>query len=967
MNSLLRDAIILDTETTSLQRGAGIHELALYEMQSRKLTEYILNPNLVRVTPHTPQDVAKLVSSSKDLHQRIPVSSWQHAIASEIFAQTGLAGNPQAAFEALRWQNPFLYRALSAEVYPHLKGNAEDNTARASRFSRFGISSELGKAAAIEDIIGSKLPDHIKGKTVWIANVNFESKQIGAQIAAEQQAGVKLDWKNIFETYNQNPDPFHVTGVEVNKARVAAQITGDWRQVFEAYIKHPVKAGETGVRDIQDVLRSVMSYGREMNLFKGGSNYFGTGIDISHRLMAIAANDIERAGMRELHRAGEDAAIHEAYVLEKGIDYAAALRAVQEKTPTGELFKTLAQKQQGPLYEATRYFSLLEQAAPDIQRMNLLKRFGRAFEDIARTGATYQTLGPSGIFNMTQTTSAGTVKIPRIDYATQRFTDFDSVVAHLAQTGNYGDFNVNVTEEAERFKTAATSLQEASLYVDKEVSALGAKLAETKFTPSVSNLNNLADLSYESVRNNLKQGLNHLTPKRLAVGVGILTAIGAAWSLIQEKPKDQSSLLGFNYYDWLRSQEGMVNQGLAKETRSKNTDFGSPYRGPVVSNQVFADQEMMAERERWARAQYGATHYDPVSGLFGVFSSFRFRSGYSFLNEGEKVSAGYQGMRGNNLVALNLDEGWKITAEDADTILIQRKGIRGAMNSFFGLDHGYSFRLAGIDSPEISHEGKAAQPYAEHAKAALEEMINSGKSAEVVFDPTNMSYGRMLAGLMIDGKNINYELIKRGEVGHLPYGKQEDAIVNYDSMQKAEERAFRSNRGLWATPWGQTIYNATTSKERPTFNTLANMAKVVPNSGYMNLVAAANSATEGNIPDIGKIGSSADNIRPIIFDQDPSTIHLAELMTDTDIWMKTKGRKVQNKFSRRSGYGRLDQSMALDSTGTTNSVWTRRRYGVFDTYETSKIMRNERIASMAEKQREINNRMFQSPINHHEM
>jgi hypothetical protein len=256
-------------------------------------------------------------------------------------------------------------------------------------------------------------------------------------------------------------------------------------------------------------------------------------------------------------------------------------------------------------------------------------------------------------------------------------------------------------------------------------------------------------------------------------------------------------------------------------------------------------------------------------------------------------------------------------------------------------------------------------------------MIAGGKNTEVVFDPGNVSYGRMMAGLVVDGSNLNYEMVKRGFVGHLPYGKQQDAIVNYAGMKRAETMAFGSQRGLWSTPWGQTVYTMTEGSERPTFNTLADVAKVVPNSSYMSLTAIANAAQEQgdfssfatSASSIGKIMSGADSVGPTIYDQPISNtkMHMTELMTDTAAYVKTHGGGTQNKFSRRSGYGRLDQTMALDSMGITNSVWTRRRYGVFDVYGTSEAIRQNRLNYMADKQRAVNQQMFQSPIGHYRM
>jgi endonuclease YncB( thermonuclease family) len=973
MDNLLRNAVILDTETTGLHRGAGLREATVFDTDTRKATEYLLDPNRVRVTPSTPQDVVKFVSSSKDVHSRIDADTWQKIIVQELFDEMGVKTNEMAFMEEIKVRNSMLYKAITSGNFPQMGTVPGLDAERMERLRKAGVSVET-RSTSVQKML-AELPDQLRGKTVWIANAVFESKQIGAQLAADNN----LDFKKALnlETYSvNNPDPFYVTGVEVNRARVAAQLTGDWRGVFRAYAQHTPAPGQTAVRDIQDVTRAVMSYGRSMGFMKGGTSYFGTSIDVSHKLMALAAGDTKRAMWAEAHRATEDAAIHEDFVRTKGIELASAAEAVEKNTPTGQLYKDMAARGEGPIAELAKLGSLYEQAGPALNRKNLLLRLQRAQEDLVKTGETHQTIGPSGFYKMTQMTPEGyEVNVLRADHATQRFTSMNDLVEHLMKKGEYSDFGINVRNEAEAYRNAATTVKEGSAYVDREIAVAMESLDVSRLRPSAMSARGVskANVAVEA----LLEGTKHIGMKGALGGAAVLTGLGAAWSLVQEKPKDQSSLLGYNYYDWLKAQEGMVTSGLAAENRSKNTDFGSPYRGPVVSNEVFNDQKMLAEREKWLRSKYGASHYDPMTGVFGAMGAFRFKSGYNFIHKGEAVENGYQGMTGKNLVKLNLDQGWKVSVEDADTITVRRGGVRGAVQSFFGLNSGYSFRLAGIDAPEVAHGDRSAQPHAEAAKAALEAMMAAGKTSEVVYDPSNVSYGRFMAGLVVDGTNLNYEMVKRGMVGHLPYGKQQNAIVNYASMARAEKQAFGAGRGMWATPWGQAIHTMTEGGQRPTFNTLADVAKVVPNSRYMSLTAIANQAQENGSFDpyvqsaanVGRIMGGADKVGPTVFDAPVSNteLHMTEVMADTAMFMKTHGGGTQNKFSRRSGYGRLDQSMALDTMGTTNSVWTRRRYGAFDTYQTSETLREGRTQYMADRQRAINNQMFQSPIGHHRM
>lgn len=973
MDSLLRNAVILDTETTGLHRGAGLREATVYDVDSRKAVEYLLDPNRVRVTPSTPQDVVKFVSSSKDVHSRIDADTWQKIIVQELFDEMGVKTNEMAFMEEIKTRNSMLYKAITSGNFPQVNAVPGVDKDRMDRLRRAGVNVE-SRSASVQKML-SELPDQLRGKTIWIANAVFESKQIGAQLAADNN----LDFKKALnlETYSTtNPDPFYVTGVEVNRARVAAQLTGDWRGVFKAYAKHTPAAGQTAVRDIQDVTRAVMSYGRSLGFMKEGTSYFGTSIDVSHKLMALAAGDKDRAMWAEAHRATEDAAVHEDFVRRKGIELASAAEAVESGTETGRLFKEMAARGEGPIAELAKLGSLYEQAGPALNRKNLLLRLHRANEDLIKTGETHQTVGTKGFFSMTQMTPDGDeVKVLRADHATQRFTSLNDLVDHLMKKGDYSDYGINVKNEAEAYRTAATTVKDGSAYVDREIAVAMESLEVGKLIPSAMSARGMSRGS--ATVDAMMTGARHVGVKGLAGAAAIMTGMGAAWNLVQDKPKDQSSLLGYNYYDWLKAQEGMVTSGLAAENRSKNTDFGSPYRGPVVSSEVFNDQKMMAEREKWLRSKYGATHYDPMTGLFGHFSVFRQGKGKSYIHSGEAVESGYQGMTGKNLVKLNLNDGWKVSVEDADTITVRRGGVRGAVSSFFGLNQGYSFRLAGVDATETAHQGRQAQPYANEAKAALEAMMAGGKNAEVVFDPTNITYGRMMAGLVVDGSNLNYEMVKRGIVGHLPYGKQQNSIVNYAAMGRAEDKAFNAQRGMWATPWAQAVYSMTEGGQRPTFNTLADMGKVVASSGHMSMTAIANESQKNgsfspymqSAANIGTIMGGADKVGPTIFDAPVSNtnLHMTELMADTAAFTKTHGGGTQNKFSRRSGYGRLDQSMALDTMGTTNSVWTRRRYGAFDTYQTSESIREGRQRYMAERQRAVANTMFQSPIGHHRM
>ena len=81
--------------------------------------------------------------------------------------------------------------------------------------------------------------------------------------------------------------------------------------------------------------------------------------------------------------------------------------------------------------------------------------------------------------------------------------------------------------------------------------------------------------------------------------------------------------------------------------------------------------------------------------------------------------------------------------------------------------------------------------------------------------------------------------------------------------------------------------------------------------------------------------------------------------------MATKGGRHKYKLSHRMGYGSLDKSLALDTLGTTTSIWNKRKISAYETYDVNGFDRRKR--DMAHLQRYQNRQMFNSPINHHRM
>lgn len=1016
---LLANRAILDIETLGLFRGAGIHEMAIYEPKIGELTEYILNPNMVYTTSAVAgQDVTRLVSSPLDKHQAYRPSFWRDVITAQVSMDIGKQESWEAVRRNLTWQNPFLARALEEGKHPHLLDESEnpvETNRRRAAFEQKGVRNFVSQRAAIEDVLrpGGALQRQLRGKTIWIANVAFESKQIGAQLAALEEADAAVKFKSMLETYNPEiSDPLYVTGREVNIARTMAQLSGDWTQVWRAYLANPPKAGETAVRDIQDVIRAMMSYGRKLGLAKHENTYFGTSIDVAARLFGSLEKEPQLARKLllspEVHRAAEDVVLED-FVLNKAAKYTSVLQEVVEGTPLGFHYQELARHGKGPLIEAATYFKRLDILGstgesgldPVIKEINLIKRLARAQEDLFREGVTYQTGGYETVYQMRQLTPTGEeVMVPRPIPARRAFRDMREVVKFLQEQGIY---ELDVEDVYQRMQAYLAehgdTLESINRFVDKMTSErVGTFIEQNQDLILETRVRRLGTLVSRwggvgiSAKKHMLDMFSEITPVKWGKGAlavaGMLTAAGFTWSMAtgsKQRPQPPS-ILAYNYAEW-EKYNGLQDQGVAARTRRRFTDFASPYRGPVVSNYVFLDQELQAEREKWLREQYGAVHNDPIKGLFGIFGPFKDlnlfgRRGYRYINTGHPVSSqNYTGLRGDNLMAINLSSGnWKVGVEDADTIVVKKGGIRGAIASMFGMNRGYTFRLAGVDAPELSHGPTSyhtPQPYAEAAAEALRNIIKGSKNLELVYDPTNTTYGRMMGAVIADGKNINFEVVRRGLAAYLPYGKYEESMIDYAVLANIEKRAHAAARGLWGEPWAQAFYEfSAAAGDRVTFNTLAKKEKIVERMAVAsNLVLMEQAQAQGMLSTADRIAAAdlghqyrntPDQVGPAYFQAAPAPYggHLHEMQQEMADFMRTKGTGNYGfKYSRRSGYGSLDAYMALDSLYTTNSIWNRRRPAIYQTYGFDR-MRKQRMAA---SQRQVNQTMFNSPIGHYSM
>lgn len=469
-----------------------------------------------------------------------------------------------------------------------------------------------------------------------------------------------------------------------------------------------------------------------------------------------------------------------------------------------------------------------------------------------------------------------------------------------------------------------------------------------------------------------------------------------------------SSLRTMNYQKWLSTQkdfygmnderrsEGMSHSGILSMMRKSMSDFGSPYQGPEYSFSVFEQQKLLRERENYLRAQFGARHYHQDGSIGQIFSKIRLGSIMNSIATSGAVYSNYNlgsGIEGNyslaginkdaNLVKLNL-ENYRIQVNDADTITLQRKGPRNGLTSFFGMNEKpISIRLAGVDAPETAHGNRAAQPFALEAKGALQAMLNSSKNISIYVDRNNVTYGRQVGHVFSEDKNLSLEMLRRGYVSYLPF-RGKGVTQSYDSkvFSSASKLAQGNNHAMWGSPYFQAYSDVVKSSGNTiTFNTLVNPQKVAQNANLMNLYSLMNYAEQSGMynsamaMEAASIGAGIreKGLRPdyktptyIGAATAPHKSYQLEMLSDMAKMMKTKGGRIENKL-RIKEVSKLNKSMAIDSTGSTNSIYNQKKYHAMKMYGIERNRRYRRRQEMAMGQKNALRQMRAGPIGHHRM
>lgn len=130
------------------------------------------------------------------------------------------------------------------------------------------------------------------------------------------------------------------------------------------------------------------------------------------------------------------------------------------------------------------------------------------------------------------------------------------------------------------------------------------------------------------------------------------------------------------------------------------------------------------------------------------------------------------------------------------------------------LSNGTKVRYAGVDTPEVAHDGQPAQPLADEA-CLLNRRLTRDRRVRIQLDKERHDqYGRLLAYVfLLDGTFVNSALVEKG----LAMVYTTPPNVRYDQdLLTLQRRAMREKVGLWATadPGKEPFYIGNTRSRR---------------------------------------------------------------------------------------------------------------------------------------------------------
>ncbi len=124
------------------------------------------------------------------------------------------------------------------------------------------------------------------------------------------------------------------------------------------------------------------------------------------------------------------------------------------------------------------------------------------------------------------------------------------------------------------------------------------------------------------------------------------------------------------------------------------------------------------------------------------------------------------------------------------------------------LSDGRRVRIIGINTPELAHDGRPADPLAEQATAELQRLVQTSRQRVGLRlgEEAQDRHGRLLAHVFLsDGRSVEAHMLQSGLASHVAIPPN---LWGQDCFAQAENLARTAGRGIWALPAYRTPVDA---------------------------------------------------------------------------------------------------------------------------------------------------------------
>jgi endonuclease YncB( thermonuclease family) len=140
--------------------------------------------------------------------------------------------------------------------------------------------------------------------------------------------------------------------------------------------------------------------------------------------------------------------------------------------------------------------------------------------------------------------------------------------------------------------------------------------------------------------------------------------------------------------------------------------------------------------------------------------------------------------------------GWISPTADADTLRAKVHWVDDG--DTIVVTGGERVRYLGINTPEIAHKDREAEPFGDEAKAFNKKLVQGCWINLELAKPQRDHYGRLLASVFLaDGTFVNGELVRRG-YAHLL--RIQPTLPHWKRLLELQRQALKEKKGMWSLP-----------------------------------------------------------------------------------------------------------------------------------------------------------------------